>query len=790
VSYSNHHFLAWDLSKTPPPRVREGEENGFAFHPDGRHLLMGKRDGSLWRYDLESPEQDPSLVVSLQPPVGDGLAFDPAGKRLAVIRAGKAEILDAQTGRVMLPIPESSVSDTPAWHPSGNYLALVSSKSFRDIYVWDLKRMTRMSVLKGSRSRDLRVAFTTDGDRLLSTGEEGLRLWDWRTGRQLLQHPGRSNLKLNPAGHLLIENENEFGLVALAAGQEYRSFVKQSAVEEQADYSEPIVHPGGRLLAVNMHEESQNQLRLFDLETGDELAAVPQTRWRNVFQADGAILTNGDQGLLRWPIHKADPKADPGHWQVGPPILLHPQSFVDMASDRNGDVIGQATGSGALLVRPGKGTLRLGPHRGAQHIAISPDGNYAATGINGGEEGVKLWDVKTRRLLKSFRAGSFSNGCFSPDGRWLAIHGSRGAQVVRVGTWETTFASDWAGDGAFSPDGSLFAASSRHRVRLLDPATGRELARLEGPSQATGWLAFTPDASKLVTVSGVDRAIYVWDLRAIRTQLADMGLDWDAPPYPQAKPTAPLPLRVTVDAGKAFIDPRTALALCSLRLGLNAFDFEAYFERGKAFGRLKQNQKAIADYSMALALMPLQHKSRGEALLRRSSNYRTLSLPVKARADLQEIAEQDLPLPPDAARYAAQQCDDLAWEYVTGPEKERDPHKALPLIRKAIKLTPEQPAYFKTLGVVHYRFGQYPEAVEWLERSLRESQGDAAAFDLFFLAMCHAKRGEPAKAKDCYDRAVRWVRENQNVINGHSSWSQELKNFQAEAEGVLGGTYP
>jgi WD40 repeat protein len=781
---SEYHFQAWKLSAGEPQLVQEGEEGGhFAFHPDGRHLLMGRRSGSLWLYDLGSPRQEPSFFVTLQPPA-QGLAFDPAGTRLAVFRAGDTEILDVQTAKVIRLIQQSSVGGMP-WHPSGNYLALVSPKSSREIYVWDMKRMTRMSVLKGARVGEHRVVFTPDGDRLLSAGDKGISLWDWRTGRHLLQHPGHSNLKLSPADQFLIQNQNEFSLVALATGREYRTFVQQSAMGEDISYSEAIIHPDGRLLGVNTFEDAQRQLRLFDLETGEELAAVPQTRWRNAFQADGAILTNGEQGLLRWPIHKADP----GHWQVGPPLVLYPQSYVDMASDRNGDVIGQANGrNGALLVRPDKGLVFLGPHGAAQHIAISPDGHYAATGINDGEAGVKLWDIRTRRLVKTFPVGRLCGGTFSPDGRWLAVHGTQGCQMVKVGTWETVFAGDRTGGGVFSPDGSLFAANPKQSIKLLEPATGRELARLECPNQYTGWLAFTPDGTNLVSSNDIDRCINVWDLRAIRAQLADMGLDWDAPRYPTAERTASLPLQVTVVPGEAFMDPRLSVTLASLRLGGNPFDFEAYLERGKAFGGLKENRKAISDYSMAIALMPRNHPSRGEALFRRSENYRTCNDSVNACADLQQIAEQDLPLPLGLALVGAQRFNELAWRYVAGAEKERNPQKALPLARKAVKLNSDDWNLVNTLGVVYYRLGEHAQAVEYLERSLRESQGGGAAFDLFFLAMCHAKLGDSAKARDCYERAVRWVRENQSAINGQGNWGQELKDFQAEAEGVLAGT--
>jgi tetratricopeptide (TPR) repeat protein len=275
-------------------------------------------------------------------------------------------------------------------------------------------------------------------------------------------------------------------------------------------------------------------------------------------------------------------------------------------------------------------------------------------------------------------------------------------------------------------------------------------------------------------------------LRAIRQQLAELDLDWDLLPYEPAKePTPAMAVRAKIDLGSAFelLPARTNVALQSLVLALNSFNFEAYLRRGRAYGFLGDSHRNIADYSMALALMPSGHPFQGEALFRRSNNYRRLHNLSAAHADLQRIAELDLDLPLELQLYGADYCNDLAKDYLTGPEKQRDPKKALALARKAIKLTPDLGLWWTTLGSAYYRLGRYPEAIETLQRSLREARGENAGVNLFLLAMCHAREGEAAKATEYYERAVNWVRDYQSELQPGSK--KELDAFRTEAEALL-----
>jgi WD40 repeat protein len=103
---------------------------------------------------------------------------------------------------------------------------------------------------------------------------------------------------------------------------------------------------------------------------------------------------------------------------------------------------------------------------------------------------------------------------------------------------------------AFSPDSKLAALSAGSgRIRLVKVESGHELAVLSVPEKThLQPMAFAPDGARLAALGTGNRVLYTWDLRAIRAELRELDLDWDAPDYPP--PPATPPLRVQVDLGK------------------------------------------------------------------------------------------------------------------------------------------------------------------------------------------------------------------------------------------------
>ena len=138
-------------------------------------------------------------------------------------------------------------------------------------------------------------------------------------------------------------------------------------------------------------------------------------------------------------------------------------------------------GDAALLVPGGEPYSRIRPllkglvlGNVGGSVAISPDGQWVATGTNGGV--IRLLDLASGRERARLQGheSEVTSVAFSPDGRTLAS-----------GSWDKS-------------------------VRLWDLASGRERARLQGHESGVTSVAFSPDSRTLASGSG-DSTVRLWD---------------------------------------------------------------------------------------------------------------------------------------------------------------------------------------------------------------------------------------------------------------------------------------
>jgi tetratricopeptide (TPR) repeat protein len=200
----------------------------------------------------------------------------------------------------------------------------------------------------------------------------------------------------------------------------------------------------------------------------------------------------------------------------------------------------------------------------------------------------------------------------------------------------------------------------------------------------------------------------------------------------------------------------------------------AWYGRGVAYATLGRYGEAVADYASVIELDP----KNVNAWHGRGLGHRRLGQYGKAVADY----ETALTLAPAHARAHSS----LAWVLANCPEtKLRDPGRAVELAQKAVRLAPKSGMYWNTLGVAHYRAGNWTAAVAALDEAVELHHGGDAV-DHLFLAMAYRKLSKFDESRQAYDRALHWMARNEATLVKSKAQAEELRSFRDEADDVLG----
>jgi serine/threonine protein kinase/WD40 repeat protein len=444
-----------------------------AWHPDGERLAVAGSDPRIQIWNVATNRRVATLEGHVQ--VVTDLTFHPGGSLMASHSWDGVLRLWDPSGRPLLQLP-MTVGDRPRFSDDGRWLGVVPDGEHAALLGVTPSREYRTLVSRsatGARGYN-QGDFSPDG-RVLAVGrDEGTRLWDLRSGRELAALP---------AGTIYAFFDGEGGRVAgagpdpphgrraalLTCGPDGLLRWPLSSSSDDAAGRRPHLGPPRRLsplcrawftrgadgrTRVAVTEEGGRNT-IVDPETGTVRRHLESHPWGEV----RALSGDG-----RWAASSGWHSDRVRLWDVETGRIVHEW------------VVGKQT-----------------------NVFFTPDSR--ALIISRGDE-FGFWDVATLRPIRRLR-------------RDVALY---------------------PGHVAFSPDGRLMALEMAPAVlHLKDVATGRTVARLEDPhgDRAT-WQGFTPDGTQLVVVANYASAIHIWDLRAIRARLKEMNLDWDWPAFPPA----------------------------------------------------------------------------------------------------------------------------------------------------------------------------------------------------------------------------------------------------------------
>jgi WD40 repeat protein/DNA-binding SARP family transcriptional activator len=300
----------WDVSPAgrgevltlPGPQSKPEWRADIAFTPDGRRLVASSGPAGMVRvWSVQTGKEllplDQSDADRAPTHAATGIDVSTDGSRIATAGAdGSVRIFDSETGKQLLALRHQHcvphglcVVNHAVFSPDGSKIATTGWDATIDVLDADSGRHLR--VLRGHEPGGVGTAFvewSRDGKRLLSTGHDGMRIWDVHSGRQLLAlppggGPGQSGA-WSPDGNEVLE-ESGLGprVWDATTGKQLRLIATGAPVTELR-----FSRDGGKLAIGTIDESSTT--RIWAWPPGVEALKLPEGGIGLAFSPDGKLL--------------------------------------------------------------------------------------------------------------------------------------------------------------------------------------------------------------------------------------------------------------------------------------------------------------------------------------------------------------------------------------------------------------------------------------------------------------------------------------------------------------------
>ncbi|MBE9112806.1 WD40 repeat domain-containing protein, partial [Nodosilinea sp. LEGE 07298] len=244
--------------------------------------------------------------------------------------------------------------------------------------------------------------------------------------------------------------------------------------------------------------------------------------WTVAVSPDGSYIVSGsaDNTLKIWSREG----------QLLHTLTGHPDAVYGADISPDGNLIASTSLDGTVNLWNRQGqllhTLQVG-QSSTTFPRFSPYGTQLATA---GQNSLRLWSIEGDRLepLRTLEVGRVNSLTWSPDGQAIATVNN---ELLRVWSLDgkplQTFTppaedADFLGATAFSPDGKRLATIAWRQglevwqIKLVDLASGEEIAMLPGHQGRVRDLSFSPDGTEILTGS-FDQTIALWNVQEALT---------------------------------------------------------------------------------------------------------------------------------------------------------------------------------------------------------------------------------------------------------------------------------
>ncbi|MBW4475138.1 MAG: caspase family protein [Stenomitos rutilans HA7619-LM2] len=505
------------------------EINSVAFSQDGRWIVGGCSDSSLWLWSVK----DSSVRHQLQgheAPV-NSVTFSSNGQLIiSSSRDGTIRLWNLQGQQVGKPFRSGKEDIITTIVASSNGQWIASGDHDGKIHVWNLPKKRLHVSFQAHNASISSIAFSCNNKLIISGGvDKVIHIWDLDGNRICRPLQGHEDVVTSVVSSPI----NEKLIVSGSGDKTIRIWNLQNL------QSNPLCAHQNRVNSVAFSPDSkmiisatdEGMLGLWDLQ-GNLLVPLLQGHQESItsiaFSPDGNLIVSGsaDRTLCLW---------DRQGKAIGQPFQGHEDVVNSVAFSPDGNLIVSGSADRTLCLWDRQGKAISQPFQGHEDVvnsvAFSPDGNLI---VSGGNDGViQLWNLQGTLVTPPFRGheGGVTCVAFSPISQFLISGGID--RTLRLWDLEGNKITEpfqghggWVSSVSFSRDGKhIISSSYDYSLKLWDLRGSTIGPPFQGHEDVVSSVAVSPDGRWIISGS-YDGTLRLWDSSdwSVRLRLAHQRL--------------------------------------------------------------------------------------------------------------------------------------------------------------------------------------------------------------------------------------------------------------------------